>query len=169
MQALADTTSVALENVQVYKELEQRVRDRTSELKATNQELEAFAYTLSHDLRTPLMVLCGFSGLLQHKYAQQLGDQGKKYIDRIQQSVERMTQQIEGMLSMYHAQHSEIQSKVVNLSDMAREIVANLRLHEPLPSVEVMIADNLTAQGDPVLPKIWVESPVLKGRLYKNL
>lgn len=158
LQALADTTSVALENVQVYTELEQRVRDRTSELKATNQELEAFAYTLSHDLRTPLMVLCGFSGLLQHKYAPQLDNQGKKYIDRIQQSVENINQQIEGMLSLHNSKHSEIQCQVVDFSGMAREILANLQFHEPLRSVEVAISDGMTAQGEPALLRVILEN-----------
>lgn len=158
LQALADTTSVALENVQVYTELEQRVRDRTSELNATNQELEAFAYTLSHDLRTPLAVLCGFSGLLQHKYAPQLDNQGKKYIDRIQQSVERINLQIEGMLSLHHSKHSDLQCKVVDFSDMAREILANLQFHEPLRSVEIVISDAMTAQGDPALLRVVLEN-----------
>ena len=158
LQALADTTSVALENVQVYRELEQRVRDRTRELSASNQELEAFAYTLSHDLRTPLTVLLGFSGLLQLKYAQQLGDEGKDYVNYIKESAQRINLQIEGMLSLHHVKHAEIQSEVVDLSAMASEILANLQFREPSHSVEVAIADPLTAEGDPALLQVVLEN-----------
>jgi signal transduction histidine kinase len=158
LQALADTTSVALENVQVYTELEQRVHDRTQDLKTANQELEAFAYTLSHDLRTPLTVLNGFSDLLDFKFARQLGNEGTRYIEHIKQAVQRINGQIEGMLSLHRAQHQPIQLQAINLSDMAREILADLQACHPNRSVECSIAPNLIAQGDPVLLRVVLEN-----------
>lgn len=158
LQALADTTSVALENVQVYTELEQRVRDRTHELQAANQELEAFAYTLSHDLRSPLTLLNGFSSVLQIRYAQQLDNQGKDYLAQIQKAVNRINLQIEGMLLLHHVKRAEIQWQTVDLSSIAREIMANLQAGDLARSVEVAIADSLIAQGDSVLLRVVLEN-----------
>ena len=81
-------------------ELEQRVRDRTSELQASNQELEAFAYSVSHDLRAPLRALSGFSNTLLSGYASQLDVQGQHYLDRIQQAAHRMGQLIDDLLRL---------------------------------------------------------------------
>ena len=158
LQALADTTSVALENVQVYTELEQRVRDRTQELQLANQELEAFSYTLSHDLRTPLTVLKGYSGLLQFKYATKLGKEGTDYINHIEQAIQRINLQIEGMLMLHRAKQAQIQYQTIDLSSMAREIVADLQANHPTRSVEIAIANSLTDQGDPVLLRVVLEN-----------
>jgi signal transduction histidine kinase len=166
LQALADTTSVALENVRVYTELEQRVRDRTLELQTANKELEAFAYTLSHDLRTPLTVLNGFSSLLQFKYAKQLDREGQDFLARIEQAGQRINLQIEGMLLLHRAKHADIQFQAVDLSSMARGIIADLQASNPTRSVEVAIADSLTTHGDPVLLRVVLENLLANAWKY---
>jgi light-regulated signal transduction histidine kinase (bacteriophytochrome) len=155
---LGEVHGVQVENVQVYTELEQRVRDRTRKLQAANQELEAFAYTLSHDLRTSLTALKGFNGLLQFQYAKQLTGKGKTYVTGIATAVNRINSLIEGMLVLYPAKHSEIQLQTTDLSRMAQEAMADLQARSPERVVEVAISDSLTTQGDPTLLRLVLEN-----------
>ncbi len=158
LQALADTTSVALENVQVYTELENRVRDRTAELETANRELEAFAYTLSHDLRTPLTALNGYNYLLKMQYTEQLGQEGKSYLEQMDQSVQRIHAQIDGMLSLHRIKHAELEYEQVDFSSLAQEILADLQDRHRDRLVEVAIAEGLMAAGDPVLLQVVLEN-----------
>ncbi|PMB22383.1 sensor histidine kinase [Fischerella thermalis] len=168
IQALADTTSVAIENVRVYNELEQRVRDRTAELEAANQELESFAYTLSHDLRSPLGLIDGYSTLLMNDYGSQLDEQAKYYIQRICLATERMNDHIEHMLSLHQLSRVEIQPQTINLSNMAQEILANLKASDPGRQVETIIQAELTAHGDPVLLRIVLENLLSNAWKYTS-
>lgn len=168
IQALADTTSVAIENVRVYNELEQRVRDRTAELEAANQELESFAYTLSHDLRSPLGLIDGYSTLLMNDYGSQLDEQAKYYIQRICLATERMNDHIEHMLSLHQLSRVEIQPQTINLSNMAQEILANLKASDPERQVETIIQAELTAHGDPVLLRIVLENLLSNAWKYTS-
>ncbi|MCX7594359.1 MAG: ATP-binding protein [Fischerella sp.] len=168
IQALADTTSVAMENVQVYNELEQRVRDRTAELEAANQELEAFAYTLSHDLRSPLGAIEGYSMLLLNEYGSQLDDRARLYLNRMCLAAERMNAQIEHMLSIHQISRAEIQPQKVNLSNIAQEILAHLKSSEPHRQVETTIEEGLTAYGDPVLLRVVLENLLSNAWKYTS-
>ncbi|PMB05820.1 histidine kinase [Fischerella thermalis CCMEE 5273] len=87
---------------------------------AANQELESFAYTLSHDLRSPLGVIDGYSTLLLNDYGSQLDEQAKYYIQRICLAAERMNDHIEHMLSLHQLSRVEIQPQTINLSNMAQ-------------------------------------------------
>src|SRR2546427_920822 len=97
LQALADSTSVAMENVQLYAGLEQRVHDRTTDLQRANKELEAFCYSISHDLRAPLRSILGFSRILQEHCGDKLDDEGRQSLERVLRAGNRMNQLIDDL------------------------------------------------------------------------
>lgn len=151
LQALADTTAVALENVQVYSDLENRVKNRTAELEFANRELESFSYAVSHDLRAPLRHVAGFSNALVEDCAGDLSETGKAHLERIGRAVRRMDQLIEDLLSLSRATQAPISRTNVNLTPMTREIVSDLRSETDDRNVELVIDEDLTVNGDPHL------------------
>lgn len=154
LQALADTTAVALENVQVYTELEARVRARTRELEHAYKEMEAFSYAVSHDLRAPLRSIDGFTGALLEDYAQMLPEPGQDYLKRICNATQRMSQLIEDLLSFARTTQTELKREPVDLSQLAREIATELQASAPQREVTFVIAERLITQGDPRLLRI---------------
>jgi PAS domain S-box-containing protein len=129
-------------------ELEQRVRDRTAELETTARELDAFAYSVSHDLRAPLRSLHGFSEILLEDYAGKLDDDGRKYLQRIQANVARMGQLIDDLLRLSRATRAGLKREQVDISAQASEIIGELRSAEPDRRAETVIADALVTTGD---------------------
>lgn len=168
IQALADSTSVAMENVQVYTELEQRVRDRTAELEYANRELEAFSYTVSHDLRSPLTIIKGFSRILQMKTADQIDAQSKKYFGRMDAAIDRMNNQIDEMLALHNLAQVELNSQQVDLSRIAQEIIANLQAAEPARQLVVEIEEKLIVSGDPILLHVVLENLLSNAWKYSS-
>jgi PAS domain S-box-containing protein len=150
---------------QLNQELEQRVVQRTSELAVANQELEAFCYSVSHDLRAPLRSLNGFSLALLEDYAAILDDTGQDYLRRIRSNCERMGELIDDLLKLSRISRVELQLREVNLSQLAEKIVQNLRLSAPERQVEVVIAPQVIVQGDPNLLQIALEN--LLGNAWK--
>jgi PAS domain S-box-containing protein len=133
---------------QLNAELEQRVRDRTAELEASVRELDAFAYSVSHDLRAPLRSLHGFSEVLLEDYAGRLDDEGRQYLQRIQANVARMGQLIDDLLRLSRVTRTGMKRERVDLGAQASEIIAGLRDAEPGRPVEAVIADTLVTTGD---------------------
>jgi PAS domain S-box-containing protein len=129
-------------------ELEKRVTDRTAELAAANLELETFNYSVSHDLRSPLRTVDGFSRLLREDYSAQLDSEAHSYLDHICTATARMDQLIRGLLNLSHITRTHIRSRSVNLSAMARTIAGELQESEPQRAVEFIIAPELIAKGD---------------------
>jgi len=134
-------------------ELEERVLLRTAELATANKELESFAYSVSHDLRSPLNTIHGFSHLLKKMEAENISEKGKHYLDRIGVGVEQMGELIEGLLTLAHLSREQIKSELVDLSAIARRIEKDHREREPQrqAQVQVHIQDGLNAYGDPRL------------------
>lgn len=132
-------------------ELEERVLLRTAQLARANQELESFAYSVSHDLRSPLNTIHGFSQLLLKIEADRVSEKGKHYLDRIRAGVEQMSNLIEGLLTLAHLSREQIKSDQVDLSATARLVAQDLREREPQRQAQVHIQDGLSAQGDPRL------------------
>ena len=128
--------------------LELRVKKRTSELKAVNKELEAFSYSVSHDLRAPLRSIDGFSQMLLEDYVDTLDEQGKEYLQRVRHGAQRMAQLIDDMLKLSRLTRSQLTYQVVNLSEISGEIIAALQTESPQRDVEFHIAPDLLAQGD---------------------
>jgi len=129
-------------------QLEKRVAQRTRELETVNKEMEAFNYSVSHDLRAPLRRIDGFSQALWEEYADQLGEQGQDYLQRICRAVDHMGELIDGMLELSRLNHSELVRESVNLSALAEAEITRLREAEPDREVEVYIRPDVVVEGD---------------------
>jgi light-regulated signal transduction histidine kinase (bacteriophytochrome) len=146
-------------------ELEQRVAERTDQLLATNRELEAFSYSVSHDLRAPLRGINGWSQALLEDYGDQMDEQALRYLNRVRAETLRMGKLIDDLLQLSRLTRSEMHKERVNLSVMAHAIVHRLRENEPERQVDVVIHDGLIARGDAHLIEIALSN--LFGNAYK--
>ncbi|NET72030.1 MAG: PAS domain-containing protein [Sphaerospermopsis sp. SIO1G2] len=138
--------------------LEFQVRERTSQLTSVNKELEAFAYSVSHDLRAPLRSIDGFSKTILERYADKLDDRGQHYLKRIRAGSKRMGELIDDLLSLSRVTRQEMEFTNVNLSAIAQEIAQQLSENEPQRQVEWAISPNLLVQGDSRLLRIALEN-----------
>lgn len=158
LQALANTTAVAMENVRVYSELEQRVKHRTALLEETNRELEAFSYSVSHDIRSPLTAVLAYAGLLRES----LGDNAHRELlepcDRIMQQAQRMNGLVRDLLRLAQVTRAELTFRDVDLTRLAQEKIQQLRETEPHRNVLVTIAEGLHARADPGLIAVVLEN-----------
>jgi PAS domain S-box-containing protein len=139
-------------------ELERRVAERTAQLTAANQELEAFSYSVSHDLRAPLRSLDGFSAILMEDYARQLDEQGQRYLSRIRESSKHMEQLIHDLMILSQVNRADLKRRLVNLSLLAGKIAAEMQAQAPERRVAFDIAPNLIVQGDENLITIVMEN-----------
>ncbi len=135
-------------------ELEQRVIERTAQLDAANKELEAFSYSVSHDLRAPLRAIDGFSQALLEDYADRFDEPGRQHLARVRNATLRMAQLIDDMLQLSHVTRAEMRRGTVDLSALAGSVVEDLRRAEPQRQVEVAIQPGLAAEGDTKLLQI---------------
>ena len=166
LQALANTTAVAMENVQVYLELEQRVVLRTRELEAVNHELEAFSYSVSHDLRAPLRAINGFLELYRERVGAIPDEKARHFLDNVQTGAAQMSRLIEDLLRLSRVTQKEVQRTQVDLAAIAREIVARLRAGEPARQVEVVVAESLPVSGDAGLLAVLLENLLANAWKY---
>jgi len=127
---------------------------RAVELNAVNRELEAFSYSVSHDLRAPLRSLHGFSTALLEDYADALDEQGQDYLHRIRNAAQRMALLIDDLLNLSRITRAELNRGPVDLSQVAHTVVDELRANQPERRVQVDIQPDLTADADPHLLRI---------------
>ena len=146
-------------------ELEQRVQERTAQLEYTNQELEAFCYSVSHDLRAPLRSIDGFSQALLEDFPQNVPEEARRYLSRIRSSTQRMAQLIEDLLNLSRVSRAELQRQEVDVTEIARSVIAELRGRDPKRSVEVQVWDGMRANGDARLLRAALEN--LLGNAWK--
>ena len=139
-------------------ELEQRVIDRTSQLANANKELEAFSYSVSHDLRAPLRGIDGFSLALFEDYYNELDDTAKNYIERIRNATKRMDGLIDSLLTLARISRLDMNMEKVNLSDIVRGIANGLTEGDKSRKAQFIIPENITTMGDPGLLKIVMEN-----------
>ncbi len=145
--------------------LEARVAARTRELSEANRELEAFAYSVSHDLRAPLRAIEGFSRLLGERHADGLDPVAKDYLARVRNATARMAELIDALLRLSRISRSGLTLTDIDLSAMAAEVVAELGQAGPHRRVDVRIAPGLRAVGDRALLRTLLEN--LIGNAWK--
>ncbi len=146
-------------------ELEERVLQRTAELAAANKELEAFAYSVSHDLRAPLRSIDGFSQALLEDYAEKIDAEGKDYLQRVRGATQRMGQLIDDLLNLSRVTRAELVRTTVDLSALARKVATELQQGEQDRKVEFVIQEGMTVKGDERLLRVVLEN--LLGNAWK--
>jgi K+-sensing histidine kinase KdpD len=166
LQALANTTAIAIENVRVYDELEHRVRERTRLLEETNRELEAFSYSVSHDLRSPLSAILGYADLLKEVLGEKADAEAVAACERIVQQTHRMSGLITDLLRLARISGSELNVQRVNLSAIAREVLDRLTDQNPHRVVLTWVEESLAAHADQELITIVVENLISNAWKY---
>ena len=132
---------------------------------AANKELEAFSYSVSHDLRAPLRAIDGFSKAVLTDYAPRLDDRGRHYLERVRAGTLRMSQLIDDLLGLARVSRRELVRKRADLSDIAGQVAAELRRRQPARKVQVKVQPGLVAEADPHLLAIVFEN--LMGNAWK--
>jgi len=150
---------------QLNAELEQRVVKRTTELWAANEELEALAYSVAHELRSPLRSINGFSLALLEEYGDGMDARFKDYFGRMRAASQRVAQLIDDILRLSRITRCEVYREMVDLSALVREIAAKLQLRQPERQVEFVITEEVVAEGDVWLLRIVLEN--LIGNAWK--
>ena len=158
MQALADSTSLAFENVALLDDLEQRVEQRTAELIEANKELEAFMYSVSHDLRAPLRAVQGYSDLLATHVQPPLEGEAATFIGHVRHSAQRMNMLIEDMMTLSKVTRTEVRRSPMPVGAMVREILSQLQASAPQRQVHIEVDTSLMAEGDAGLLHLALEN-----------
>ncbi len=146
-------------------ELERRVAERTVELAAVNRELEAFSYSVSHDLRAPLRAIDGFSQALLEEQGERLEPRAMEYLRRTRNASQRMSQILEDLIRLSRVARSELKREPVDLSALFREVAAEIRERGNGRTVLLVAEDGLRAHCDPRLLRVALEN--LVGNAYK--
>lgn len=147
------------------KKAEQELRQMHAKLQATNKELEAFSYSVSHDLRAPLRSIDGFSQLILKNYSDVVDETGKDYLNRVRCASQRMELLIDNLLQLSRIVHFEMKTGLTDLSEMAKSIADELQKASLERSSEFLIADDIKAVGDPNLLNILLRN--LLGNAWK--
>ncbi|MCK4742681.1 MAG: PAS domain S-box protein [Sulfuriflexus sp.] len=156
----------AAQKLRDYQEhLEDKVEERTNNLKVANSELESFCYSVSHDLRAPLRSIDGFSQALLEDCAEQLDEQACDYLDRVRTSSHRMGELIESLLNLSKVVRSDMIKSQVNLSQLAVNVINQLSTGEPERKVDFICAPDLVVSGDERLLLAMLEN--LLGNAWK--
>lgn len=169
---LADANAELTREIAERKRAEEGIRklntdllQRTAQLEASNKELEAFSYSVSHDLRAPLRGIDGFSQAVLEDYQDKLDEAGKNYLHRVRSASQRMSKLIDAMLNLARLTRAELHTQRVDLSEMARAVMQDLEKADPERRVQYAVADDLYATADPQLIRVVFEN--LLGNAWK--
>lgn len=154
----AQVINAVVEDITQRREVEQRVHQRTAELEAANKELESFAYSVSHDLRTPLRAIEGFSSLILIEHGTKLDEEARTLFERIRAATKRMAQLIEDLLHLSRISRSEIVRESVDLTAMGHAIIDELKQRDTARNAQVTIKPEMRAEGDPRLVRSVLEN-----------
>jgi PAS domain S-box-containing protein len=144
--------------------LTQKVRERTCELEAANDELKGFAHSLAHDLRTPIAAIKAMSHVLEQRL-QPAGEKDRQYAGRIRKAAQQLDEYVEALLSQARISQAPLRATCIDLSAMAERVVEDLRLREPTRAVATHIQPGLAAVGDATLLQMALEN--LLGNAWK--
>lgn len=149
-------------------ELEQKVLERTAELKSANAELEAFSYSVSHDLRAPIRAMSGYASMLEEDHGASLNEDALDSISRIKAAAGKMSLLIDGLLRLSRITRSEMQEGPVNLSEIATEILKDLQEREPDVAAEIKIQPGIVVRGDAQMLRILMENLLRNAWKYSS-
>ena len=153
---------------QLNAELEQRVANRAAELLVANEELESFAYSVSHDLRAPLRAIDGFSHALLDDYTSQLDETAQHYLQRIRVGSQRMSQLIDDLLHLSRITRQEMSRTAVDLSAMAQQLMAEWQQIEPEQEILIQIEPDLVVHSDPRLVRLVLQNLFENARKFSS-
>jgi signal transduction histidine kinase len=158
VQDLAERAALAIDVSRLVDGLERRVAERTHELEIANRELEAFVFSVSHDLRAPLRVIDGFSRILEEDHGPKLGGDAITSLGAIRRNAQRMDQLIEALLRLSRLGHRAIQPLVhVDMRDLVENVVTGLRAAHGALAIELTVGEMPTAVGNvDLLRQVWV-------------
>jgi signal transduction histidine kinase len=172
------TGKLAASNAELIREVAERKRaeedirklnsqlvQRSAQLEASNKELEAFSYSVSHDLRAPLRGIDGFSQAVLEDYDEKLDESGRSYLHRVRTASQRMSQLIDAMLNLARLTRAEIHTQTFDMSIMVKAILDDFQNMEPDRPVECIVAKNIFATADPQLLRAVLEN--LLGNAWK--
>ncbi len=172
------TAKLASSNAELIREVAERKRaendirslnsqlvQRSAQLEASNKELEAFSYSVSHDLRAPLRGIDGFSQAVLEDYDDKLDDSGRSYLKRVRAASQRMSQLIDAMLNLARLTRADIHTQDFDMSVIVAEILDDLQKMEPEREVTCIVANDLHATADPKLLRAVLEN--LLGNAWK--
>jgi light-regulated signal transduction histidine kinase (bacteriophytochrome) len=148
--------------------LEQEVNERTKELALANKELEAFSYSVSHDLKAPLRTIEGFSLALEEDYGHQLDETALHYLSRVRAGSEKMSQLISNLLQLSRVTRLELNKQAIDLSSLADKILNDLQDDDSHRDVQIDIHKGLHATGDPVLIEILLDNLISNAWKYSQ-
>jgi PAS domain S-box-containing protein len=162
---LGRRVTLAVENTIIYREmqksnidLEERVAKRTLELEAINKELEAFSYSVSHDLRAPLRSIDGFSNKILKDYGALFDDKAHDYFNRVMNASRHMGHLIDDLLKLARISRMELHPEEIDLSEMAKGIITELQETNPERKTDISIQENLKAMGDKSLVQVVLQN-----------
>ena len=170
LKTIVNQALIAMKQAELYttiktlnEDLEQKVIERTQQLKTANKELEAFAYTVSHDLRAPLRGMNGYSMALLEDYGDKLDDKSREYLNQIRTNSQKMGKLITDILNLSRLNRTQINVKPVNLSVMAQNIVNEFKKQdienaESSRNVEYKITEGIEAYGDQALLEVVLQN-----------
>jgi light-regulated signal transduction histidine kinase (bacteriophytochrome) len=143
-----------MNDISIRKQMEKALRDRAEELAQLNKELEAFSYSVSHDLTAPLRTLIGFSNILLEDYSDVVDITGRDFITRIKSNAQKMNDLIDDMLKLSRISRQEMITEKTDLSELANVLFADLKKNQPERNVEIIIQTNMIANIDKKLMNI---------------
>jgi signal transduction histidine kinase/CHASE1-domain containing sensor protein len=155
---IAVRTAAEAQVREVNENLERIVEERTRELTASNYELEAFCYSVSHDLRGPLRGVDGFSKALLEDYGERLDEEGLQFLNRIRQAARRMDELITALLSLSRLTRAELNVQPVDVTEIARQAAEDARRTEEAENVTIAVEPGLVANADPRMVRVLLDN-----------
>ncbi|MBI2926821.1 MAG: response regulator [Verrucomicrobia bacterium] len=165
LNLLLSTYEAAIQRNRELTRTQEELHRLNAELAAANQELEAFSYSVSHDLRAPLRAIDGFSQALVEDGAEKLDERSQGHLQRVRAATQRMGELIDDLLNLARVSRAQMHQRHVDLSDLGARVADGLRRTDPERQVEIVIASGLVANGDPRLLQVVLEN--LLGNAWK--